>query len=103
MKVLPTKPATVSDILPLVPGIVRSTEGELNIDGSGEHRSALVVNQDSMSPIRLPASSGRLFPSNSIESVNVLNTPFLAQYGRFTPRAWWRSKRAAAGKCGTPS
>ncbi len=83
VKVLPTKPATVSEILPLVPGIVRSAEGELNIDGSGEHRSALVVNQTDVTD---PATGkfGQTIPIDSIESVNVLNTPFLAQYGRFT-------------------
>lgn len=83
VKVLPTKPATVSDILPLVPGIVRSADGELKIDGSGEHRSALVVNQTDVTD---PATGkfGQTIPVDSIESVNVLNTPFLAQYGRFT-------------------
>ena len=83
VKILPTKPATVSEILPLVPGIVRSAEGELTIDGSGEHRSALVVNQTDVTD---PATGkfGQTIPVDSIESVNVLNTPFLAQYGRFT-------------------
>ena len=83
VKVLPTNPRTVSEILPLVPGIVRSAEGELNIDGSGEHRSALVVNQTDVTD---PATGkfGQTIPVDSIESVNVLNTPFLAQYGRFT-------------------
>ncbi len=45
MKNLPTNPATISDALPLAPGVVRSTDGELKIDGSGEQRSALVINQ----------------------------------------------------------
>ena len=83
VKILPNKPAMVADILPLVPGIVRSAEGELNIDGSGEHRSALVVNQTDVTD---PATGkfGQTIPVDSIESVNVLNTPFLAQYGRFT-------------------
>ena len=83
VKILPTKPATVSEILPLVPGIVQSPDGELKIDGSGEHRSALVVNQTDVTD---PATGkfGQTIPVDSIESVNVLNTPFLAQYGRFT-------------------
>jgi hypothetical protein len=83
VKILPTNPATVSDILPLVPSIVRSPDGELKIDGSGEQRSALVVNQTDVTD---PATGkfGQTIPVDSIESVNVLNTPFLAQYGRFT-------------------
>jgi len=83
VKTLPTNPATVSDALPLVPGVVRSPGGELKLDGSGEQRSSLVVNQ---SDVTDPATGkfGQTVPVDSIESVNVLNTPFLAQYGRFT-------------------
>ena len=80
---LPNNPATVSDTLPLVPGVLRAQNGELKLDGSGEQRSSLVVNQ---SDVTDPASGkfGQTVPVDSIESVNVLSAPFLAQYGRFT-------------------
>src|SRR5579872_2543363 len=80
---LPTNPATVTDTLPLVPGVVRTADGELKIDGAGQERSAMVVNQ---SDITDPATGrfGQTIPVDSIETVNVLTTPFLAQYGRFT-------------------
>lgn len=80
---LPSNPATISDVLPLVPGIVRAQNGDLNIEGSGEQRSSLVVNQTDVTD---PATGkfGQTVPVDSIETVNVLNTPFLAQYGRFT-------------------
>jgi hypothetical protein len=83
VKTLPANPATVADTLPLVPGVVRSPSGELKIDGSGEERSSLVVNQ---SDVTDPATGrfGQTVPVDSIETVNVLSTPFLAQYGRFT-------------------
>jgi hypothetical protein len=83
VKILPTNPLTVAEILPLVPGIVKSPAGELTIGGSGEQRSAFVVNQ---SDVTDPATGkfGQTIPVDSIESVNVLATPFLAQYGRFT-------------------
>ncbi len=83
VKNLPSNPATISDVLPLVPGVVRSPNGELKLDGSGEQRSSLVVNE---SDVTDPATGkfGQTVPVDSIESVNVLNTPFLAQYGRFT-------------------
>ncbi len=83
VKPLPGNPATVSDALPLTPGVVRSPEGELKIDGSGEQRSALVVNQ---SDVTDPATGkfGQTVPVDAIQTVNVLSTPFLAQYGRFT-------------------
>lgn len=83
MKPLPTNPASVTDTLPLVPGIVRSPDGELKLDGQGEQRSSLVVNQ---SDVTDPATGkfGQSVPEDSVETVNVLSTPFLAQYGRFT-------------------
>jgi hypothetical protein len=83
VKILPNKPASVADALPLVPGIIRTPDGELKLDGSGEQRSSLVVNQ---SDVTDPATGrfGQTVPLDSIQSMNVLSTPFLAQYGRFT-------------------
>lgn len=83
VKRLPMNPATISETLPLVPGVVRAPNGELKIDGAGEQRSSLVVNH---SDVTDPATGkfGRTVPVDSIETVNVLQTPFLAQYGRFT-------------------
>jgi hypothetical protein len=80
---LPTNPATVSDALPLIPGVVRGFDGELKIDGTGEQRSAFVVNQTDVTD---PATGkfGQTVPVDAVESVTVLSTPFLAQYGRFT-------------------
>ena len=83
VKILPTNPATVEDTLPLVPGVVRAQNGELRIDGTGQERSAMVVNSTDITD---PATGrfGQTIPIDSIETVNVLQTPFLAQYGRFT-------------------
>jgi hypothetical protein len=83
VKILPTNPATVGDALPLVPGVVRAQNGELRIDGTGQERSAMVVNSTDITD---PATGrfGQTIPVDSIETVNVLQTPFLAQYGRFT-------------------
>ena len=77
------KPATVKDTLPLVPGIVRSPEGEIKISGQGEHRSALIVNSADVTD---PATGqfGVTVPVDSVETINVFKTPYLAQYGRFT-------------------
>jgi hypothetical protein len=83
VKKLPTNPATVADVLPLTPGVYRGQDGELKIDGSGQERSAMVVNQTDITD---PATGrfGQTVPIDSIDTVNVLQTPFLAQYGRFT-------------------
>lgn len=82
-KDLPGRPATVSDVLPLVPGVARSQTGSLQISGSGEHRSALIVNSADVTD---PATGqfGLTVPVDVVESLNVYQTPFLAQYGQFT-------------------
>jgi hypothetical protein len=41
---LPQRPSEVTDVLPLVPGVLRATTGGLQISGAGEHRGALIVN-----------------------------------------------------------
>jgi Carboxypeptidase regulatory-like domain len=83
VKNIPWKPATVVDTLPLLPGVVRSTEGEIKISGSGEHRSALVVNSADVTD---PATGqfGVTVPVDSVENIEVFKTPYLAQFGRFT-------------------
>ncbi len=80
---LPSRPATVADVLPLVPGVVRSPTGDLQISGAGEHRSALIVNSADVTD---PATGqfGLTVPIDSVENVNVYQTPFLAEFGRFT-------------------
>jgi hypothetical protein len=83
VKPLPGNPATITDTLPLVPGIERSRTGALILDGTTEQRSAYVVNQsDGTDPAT--GEFGPTLPVDAIQTVNVLNVPFLAQYGRFT-------------------
>jgi Carboxypeptidase regulatory-like domain len=82
-KELPNRPATVSDALPLVPGVVRSPGGGLQISGAGEHRSALIVNSADVTD---PATGqfGLTVPIDQVETLNVYQTPFLAEFGRFS-------------------
>jgi len=83
IKSVPNRPATVADTLPLVPGVVRSSQGEIRISGAGEHRSALVVNSADVTD---PATGqfGVTVPVDSVETISVFKTPYLAQFGRFT-------------------
>ena len=83
VKELPGRPATVADALPLTPGVVRSPGGGLAISAAGEHRSAMIVNSADVTD---PATGqfGLTVPMDSVETLNVYQTPFLAEYGRFT-------------------
>ena len=97
VKDLPTRPATVSDVLPLSPGILRLPSGELNLSGTGEHRSALLVNSaDSTDPAT--GQFGATVPIDSIRVIDVLSSPFLAQYGGFTSKVVAVETRKAGDK-----
>ena len=80
---LPSRPATVTDALPLIPGVVRSPGGGLQLSGSGENRSALIVNSADVTD---PSTGkfGLTVPIDSVESLNFYQTSFLAEYGRFS-------------------
>ncbi len=75
--------ANVADALPLVPGIIRTNQGELRISGASESRSAMLVNSADVTD---PATGqfGTTVPIDVVNTVSVFKTPYLAQYGRFT-------------------
>ena len=97
VKTLPTNPATVEDALPLEPGIVRTQNGELKIDGTGQERSAMIVNQTDITD---PATGkfGQTVPIDSIESVNVLNTALPGPIRPLHPERNRRRDQARRGK-----
>lgn len=80
---LPNRPATVADALPLTPGVVREPGGALILSSSPENRSALIVNSADVTD---PATGqfGTTIPIDSVEVLNVYQTAYLAEYGRFT-------------------
>ncbi len=82
-KVSPTRPVTLTDALPLIPGIIRGQDGSVKIAGFGEDHSALLVNSVDVTD---PATGGfgLSIPIDSVETVQVSVMPYLAQYGRFT-------------------
>ncbi len=73
----------VADTLPLVPGIIRTDQGQLKISGTSENRSALLVNSADVTD---PATGqfGMTIPVDVVNTISVFKTPYLAQYGRFT-------------------
>src|ERR1019366_1280784 len=82
-KLAPTRPATLTDALPLIPGIIRGQDGSVKIAGLGEDHSALLVNSvDVTDPAT--GSFGLSVPIDSVQTVEVSVMPYLAQYGKFT-------------------
>ena len=80
---LPERVADLRGALPLIPGVVRTSEGKLQIAGSPEYRSTFLVNSiDVTDPAT--GSFGATVPIDVVETVQVYKSPFLAEYGRFS-------------------
>jgi hypothetical protein len=79
----PLRPATLIDALPLVPGVIRTPDGRVQITGQDEQHSALIVNSVDVTD---PATGdfGLSIPIDSVDTVKVMQSPYLAQYGNFT-------------------
>lgn len=82
-KLTPAKPATLTDALPLVPGVVRTPDGKLQIGGSDETHSALLVNSVNVSDPGTGAF-GMSIPIDTVQTISVSELPYLAQFGKFT-------------------
>jgi hypothetical protein len=81
-KQTPSKPATLTEALPLVPGVVRANDGSLGIAGYGESHSTLLVNSVDVTD---PSTGdfGLSVPIDSVSTISVSEMPYLAQYGKF--------------------
>src|SRR5215813_2123361 len=80
---LPLATARVDEALPLIPGVVRSSTGEISMKGASEQQSILLINGLNASD---PASGNfRLnLPTDAVEAVQVFLHPYTAEYGQFT-------------------
>jgi hypothetical protein len=79
----PLRPSTLVDALPLVPGVIRTPDGRVQIAGQDEEHSSLLVNSVNVND---PAtgSFGLSIPIDSVDILKVMQSPYLAQYGNFT-------------------
>lgn len=79
---LPLAAEGVRDALPLVPGVMRSSTGELTFNGSGEAQNGLRVN--GMNAVDPATGAFRLsLPVDAVEGVQVFLHPYTAEYGEF--------------------
>ena len=93
----PLRPLTLTDALPLIPGIVLAPNGQTQIQGAGEMHSALIVDSvDSGDPAT--GRFGLSAPIDVVDSVHVLMSPYLAQYGRFTAGVITAETRSGGNK-----
>jgi len=79
---VPSRPATLTDALPLVPGVVRAADGTIGIAGYAENHSTLLINSVDVTDPSTGAF-GLSVPIDTVETINVTEMPYLAQYGKF--------------------
>ena len=93
----PLRPLTLTAALPLVPGVVLAPNGQTQIQGAGEMHSALIVDSVGSGD---PATGrfGLSAPMDVVDSVHVLMSPYLAQYGRFTAGVVTAETRSGGNK-----
>jgi hypothetical protein len=82
-KYSPLRPSTIVEALPLVPGVIRTPAGRVQITGRDEQHSSLLVNSVVVND---PATGGfgLSVPVDTVDLLKVMQSPYLAQYGSFT-------------------
>jgi len=78
----PLRPNTLVDTLPLVPGVIRTPDGRVQVAGLDEEHSSLLINSVN---VNNPATGdfGLSVPVDSVDILKVMQSPYLAQYGSF--------------------
>ena len=80
---LPMAEQTAREALPMVPGVVRTMDGMLNIKGEVENQGMLLVDSAQLvDPVT--GSFAIAIPLADVETLNVYETPYNAQYGGFS-------------------
>jgi hypothetical protein len=83
LQTLPLVEQKFEAALPLVPGVVRTPDGKINIKGSVESQGLLLVDSAEMVDPVTGAFSIEI-PIDSVQSVSVYKSIYLADYGRFS-------------------
>jgi len=71
------------DALPLLPGVVRGPDGNLNIKGTRASQSGILVSSLNVTD-PVTGNPAIELPLEAVETVNVYSNPYSAEYGKFT-------------------
>ena len=83
LQTLPLPNEQLLEALPLVPGVVRGPDGQINMNGARTSQSSMTVNSANVTD---PVTGQFAFnlPIEAVESVQVLTNPYAAEYGKFS-------------------
>jgi len=83
--------------LPLVPGVIRTPDGKINIKGVTENQAMLLIDSaETVDPVT--GSFSISVPIDAVESVEVHKTAYQAEYGRFSGGLTTVQTKAPQGK-----
>jgi len=83
LRTLPLTQQKFKAALPLVPGVVRTPDGKMNIKGQVETQGMLLVDSaETVDPVT--GSFAIEVPLDAVESLEVYKTAYQAEYGRFS-------------------
>jgi carboxypeptidase family protein/TonB-dependent receptor-like protein len=83
LQTLPLTQQKFKAALPLVPGVVRTPDGKINIKGIGESQSLLLVDSaETVDPVT--GAFAIEVPIDAIESIDVFKSAYRAEFGRFS-------------------
>ncbi len=79
----PNRNEKVESLLPLVPGVVRGTDGRINMKGARSTQGGWLVNSANVTDPATGADAMNL-PIDVVSSVQVISNPYDPEYGKFT-------------------
>ena len=81
---IPVRGDDFRDLLPLLPGVIRSTDGRIVMKGAGATQASTVVNSSTNVTDPATGNLGFNLPSDAIAEIEVLPNPYAAEFGRFS-------------------
>ena len=85
------------DALPLLPGVVRGPDGNLNIKGTRPTQSGILVSSLNVTD-PVTGNPAIELPLEAVDTVHVYSNPYSAEYGRFTGAVTAIETRAGSNK-----
>ncbi|MGH9430898.1 MAG: carboxypeptidase regulatory-like domain-containing protein [Terriglobia bacterium] len=83
LQALPLVEQKFKAALPLIPGVIRTPDGKINIKGTGEGQGLLLVDgAETVDPVTGAYSIE--IPIDAVQSLEVYKSAYTAQYGRFS-------------------
>jgi len=83
LQTLPLPNEQLLDALPLVPGVIRGPDGQINMNGARASQSAMTVNSANVTD-PVTGDFAINLPIEAVESAQVMTNPYAAEYGKFT-------------------